>query len=106
MQNGEQYYEVHHIVMASLSKSWVSVSALAAFLLFLFFAAAPLAPNVKVPFFGSSQAPDASKVQASKQSVWADLSPSEAGDVVKFLLSKPDLNLTRASKATRLLCFY
>jgi hypothetical protein len=25
---------------------------------------------------------------------------------VKFLLSKPDLNLTRASKATRLLCFY
>ena len=38
---------------------------------------------------------------ASRQNVWEDLSPKEANEVLKFLLSNSDLNLTEAYKATR-----
>ena len=70
-------------------------------LLFAFFATPPLIPNVKLVLFSSAQEPDANQVQASKQNVWTDLSPKEAGEVVRFLLPKSDLGLTEVSKVTR-----
>lgn len=85
----------------SFSKSWVSFSACAAFLGFVYFAVAPQFFNIPAIAFHSSEIAHARKIQATKHNVWTDLTPSEADDVVKFLLSRADLNLTEAAKATR-----
>jgi hypothetical protein len=91
--------------MAALYKFGLLVSASAAFLLFILFAAAPLISNAKLVLFSSSQVPYANQIKASKQNVWADLSPNEAGQVIAFLHSKSDLNLAKAPKAARSVVF-
>ena len=70
------------------------------FLLLLLFTVSPflrhLSPPKLLPTYH-----EATSFRAPKQNVWAELSNSEAEDVLTFLFLRPELNLTDASKANR-----
>jgi hypothetical protein len=86
--------------MFSITKHWLHVSALIAF---IFFALVGFHPFIN-RFKTASLPPTVSNTesfQASKRNVWADLSKNEALDLKSYLFSKKELNLTKASEATR-----
>lgn len=75
---------------------------------FAFVSWSSLIQDVRFRLFPSSMAAcecDSKCMQSSKQNIWADLSETEANDVLKFLFSKPDLNLTETSKGGRYASF-
>jgi hypothetical protein len=74
------------MVMASFSKPWVLFSTCVAFLVIVYLAVAPQFLDITVAPFRVSHISHAVKTQALKQNIWADLTPGEADDVVKFLL--------------------
>jgi primary-amine oxidase len=90
--------------MASFAKSWVAFSASILFLWVVFLASAPLFRHVEsyLQFLACTREYcEISVFRAPKQNVWADLSQSEADELMKFLFASPELNLTDISKATR-----
>jgi len=91
--------------MASFAKPWVAISASVVFLWVVFLASALLFQHLDsyLQFLGSNREhSETCAFQAPKQNVWADLSQSEADELVKFLFASSELNLTELSKATRL----
>lgn len=75
---------------------------------FAFVSWSSLIQDVRLRLFPSSMAAcecDSKCMQSSKQNIWADLSEAEANDVLKFLFSNADLNLTEASKGGRYAAF-
>lgn len=91
--------------MASFAKSWIAISASVVFLWVVFLASAPLFHHVDsyLQFLASTREhSEISAFEAPKQNVWADLSQSEADELVEFLFADPELNLTDVAKATRL----
>ena len=84
-------------LLAASKKSWVIASTGLVLLSFLFF--------ISLPFFrGDTQPPSLhiskASFRAPKQNVWADLSEHETGELVKFLFSRAELNLTDSRRAT------
>jgi hypothetical protein len=88
------------VAMASINRYWLQVSAFIAFVFFVITAFVPFVSRVQSTLLPSI-APNAGPFKASKLNVWADLSREEAQELTKFLFSKPELNLTEASKANR-----
>lgn len=85
--------------MASINKFWIQISAFVAFILFVIAACFPFINRVEIRILPTNASP-AGSFRSPKQNVWADLSREEAEDVIKYLFTKSDLNLTEASKAT------
>ena len=81
--------------------SWCTFSAFVVFFVVLFLSA--------IPFFQQDTPlplPDVSSANsfhAPRQNIWAGLSKQEANDVIKFLFSRKDLNLTDVTRATEYL---
>jgi len=83
--------------MTPSKKSWVIVSTGLVLLSFLFF--------ISLPFFNDDIPPPTQQIskasfRAPKQNVWADLSEHETDELVKFLFSHAELNLTDSRRAT------
>jgi len=90
--------------MTSFSKYSLHISALIAFVLFVFAAILPFISRVQITVLPPN-VPNAGSFHSRKQNVWADLSGDEARELTKFLFSKPELNLTESSKATEFVHF-
>jgi hypothetical protein len=87
--------------MHSSRSLWLPLSACAAFLFFVYFAAAPIINQTKSVLFSPLEPYD-DLIKSQKKNVWADLSPDEAREVKEFVLSSSSsLNLTENSKASR-----
>ena len=85
-------------VMAPSKNSWVTVSAVLVFFSFLLFVSIPFLHRDNIPLTpGLSTA----SYRASKENVWADLSEDETDELVKYLLTREELNLTATKSATR-----
>lgn len=94
-------HEVHSkSAMPHITKYWLQVSALVAFVFFVITAFVPFIGRVQITVL-PLKAPDKGSFQASKHNVWQDLSKDEAQELTKFLFEKSELNLTEASNATR-----
>jgi hypothetical protein len=79
--------------MPALAKSCWPISA------FVLFAALPfIQHNIAIATVRTNS--ESKSFRAPKQNIWADLSENEVDDVLKFLFSKSDLNLTDAANAT------
>jgi hypothetical protein len=83
--------------MTPSKKSWVIVSTSLVLLSFLFF--------ISLPSFNGNTPPPTPQIskaafRAPKQNVWADLSEHETNELVKFLFSRAELNLTDSKRAT------
>jgi len=88
---------VHVPAMTPSKKSWVIVSTGLVLISFLFF--------ISLPFFNDDIPPPTQQIskasfRAPKQNVWADLSEHETDELVKFLFSRAELNLTDSRRAT------
>src|SRR5271170_492606 len=88
---------VHVPAMTPSKKSWVIVSTGLVLLSFLFV--------ISLPFFNDDIPPPTQQIskasfRAPKQNVWADLSEHETDELVKFLFSRAELNLTDSRRAT------
>jgi hypothetical protein len=91
--------------MASFAKPWIAISASVVFLWFVFLASAPFLRHVDsyLEFLASTrEVSKTSPFHAPYKNVWADLSQKEADELLRFLFESSELNLTDASKATRL----
>ena len=86
--------------MPHITKYWLQVSALVAFVFFVITAFVPFIGRVQITVL-PLKAPDKGSFQAFKHNVWQDLSKDEAQELTKFLFEKSELNLTEASNATR-----
>ena len=89
--------------MPSITRLWLPISACIGFVIFVYLASVPFIDHIKAVLFAHPRAAIINHilVDAPKQNVWADLSENEALELRSFLFSRPDLNLTEFSKATR-----
>jgi hypothetical protein len=89
--------------MPSSKNPWVTISAVVVFFSFLLF--------VSIPFLGYDApllppGPSTASFHAPKENVWADLNEKETNELVKFLFSREELNLTDSKRATRSAPFF
>jgi hypothetical protein len=95
--NTQYIYFIHVAAMASGKNPWAVISAVLVFFSFLLFISLPFLNHDMPPTPGLSTV----SFHAPKENVWADLSEHETEQLVRFLFSRQELNLTDSKRATR-----
>lgn len=88
---------VQHYRMSPSKLHWFTISALVVFTVILLFNAIPFLERTSP--LALSIPSKADTFHAPRQNIWVELSEHEADDVIKFLSSRADLNLTRRAAA-------